>query len=299
MPANSETPQEFGIRDLYQHPVQTSPAIFIDETRLKPGTWAEGRSLMWGMGLTLGGYCNYQVEGRQTIIQPGDFAICKPRFNLKWEVPVDTGPRSLSPGARTRKGQDWHTIYTIFEPRAHWFPWLGYEELMPGLILLPLKNDELRAQIQRDLRSACRTYLTAGPQRDDWVLLKLEEVLLRLFMHRQEENSSVDPRVQTAVEFIRQHYARPLSLREISQAAHLSVSQLSLLFSNQIGVAPIQYLESVRLTRALEMLRFSSDSIAQIAAATGFLDPEYFSRRVRLHLGESPREFRKRTRVLE
>ncbi|MDO9397087.1 MAG: helix-turn-helix transcriptional regulator [Herbiconiux sp.] len=64
----------------------------------------------------------------------------------------------------------------------------------------------------------------------------------------------VDP-VHLASRFIQENAHRPIGLREIAEAAHLSERGLQHAFKKQLGTAPIAYLRRVRLSRVHEELR--------------------------------------------
>src|SRR5690606_33507001 len=102
-----------------------------------------------------------------------------------------------------------------------------------------------------------------------------------------------DPRVNQAVRFIHEHYSQPLTNADVAHAAHSSVSHLSSLFVQQMGTAPMKYLEHLRLQRATEMLRFTNAGVKEVMVACGYHDAAYFSNRFRQHSGQSPRAFRR------
>lgn len=138
-----------------------------------------------------------------------------------------------------------------------------------------------------------RAYSRAVLHRDQWALIELEKLLLLLFAHMGQRKAPLDSRVVCAREFLHANFARPLKVGDVARASLLSVSQLSFLFSQQIGIAPMRYLERLRLERARELLAFTPASLREIAARAGYTDAEYFARRFRLHSGQTPRAFRK------
>jgi AraC family transcriptional regulator of arabinose operon len=78
----------------------------------------------------------------------------------------------------------------------------------------------------------------------------------------------------------------------------LSPSRLSHLFKAETGISVQRYLETARMRHAAELLRRTSFSIKQIAAAVGFPDPLYFSQRFRVFTEASPTDYREKAASL-
>ena len=64
-----------------------------------------------------------------------------------------------------------------------------------------------------------------------------------------------------------------------------------------IGTPPARYLQQLRVAEACRLLVETPLRIKAVAEATGFEDEFYFSRRFRIEVGQSPREYRKTYRL--
>lgn len=64
------------------------------------------------------------------------------------------------------------------------------------------------------------------------------------------------------------------------------------LFAEIVGMSPIVYLNTFRISAACEMLRTTDYSIREVANAVGVEDQLYFSRVFKKQKGVSPREYR-------
>ena len=84
----------------------------------------------------------------------------------------------------------------------------------------------------------------------------------------------------------------PLTLPEMAKQAAVSEVTLYRLFRKGTGESPVNCLNRVRLRHARALLLNTRLPISEVAAATGFADSNYFSRRFRKFAGMSPREFR-------
>src|SRR5262245_43350549 len=88
------------------------------------------------------------------------------------------------------------------------------------------------------------------------------------------------------------HYAQPLDLRSMANAAHVSPRHFSRSFSRTFGETPYQYLLSRRLERARHLLRTTSRSVAEICLDVGFTSVGSFTTTFSRHVGVSPTTFR-------
>ena len=94
--------------------------------------------------------------------------------------------------------------------------------------------------------------------------------------------------------FLQLHFANPdLSQTLVADQFGLSVYSLSRFFKNQIGVGFSEYIAGMRLDWAQRELLMTDRSVAEIAAAAGLPNANYFSRLFKAHFGVSPLAFRK------
>jgi AraC-like DNA-binding protein len=98
--------------------------------------------------------------------------------------------------------------------------------------------------------------------------------------------------MNTAVEYIQQHYKEPLEIAKLAQVSGLSVSQFGRRFRAVFQHTPIQFLLRYRLIRASEILIRSNLTVSHIAQQVGFYDHSHFSREFRRLFGLSPGVYR-------
>jgi signal transduction histidine kinase/AraC-like DNA-binding protein/DNA-binding LacI/PurR family transcriptional regulator len=98
--------------------------------------------------------------------------------------------------------------------------------------------------------------------------------------------------VKRAVAHFHQHYAEPLTRKDVAQAIGVSQNYLSQIFRKELGISPWDYLTRYRIKQAERLLRFTTESISKIAKNVGFEDPAYFGRVFRMETGVSPTVFR-------
>lgn len=106
------------------------------------------------------------------------------------------------------------------------------------------------------------------------------------------ENSKSDY-IETAKRFIISNYTQDLTVEQIAESVNMSVSFFSKLFKESTGFSPYDYLLSVRLDKAKELLQKTDDSVQNIAFKTGFNSTSNFIYFFKKATGLSPLKFRK------
>lgn len=98
--------------------------------------------------------------------------------------------------------------------------------------------------------------------------------------------------LQQVRNYLDENFTRRITLDALCGQFYISRSYLSRAFKAQFGVNISEYLLGLRITRAKQLLRFSDDSIADIAAACGLDDANFFARTFKKVEGVSPSQFR-------
>lgn len=99
--------------------------------------------------------------------------------------------------------------------------------------------------------------------------------------------------VRKAIAFIELNYYNDIDVDTLSRHVHFSRSHFSRLFGRETGLSVPEYLNRVRVERAMELMTDSSLSVLEVAKSVGFEDQFYFSRVFKVLTGRSPLEFRK------
>ncbi len=97
-----------------------------------------------------------------------------------------------------------------------------------------------------------------------------------------------------ALAYIQDHYATSdLTVSSMAKHVGLERSYFAKLFAQEFHQTPYQFLLRYRIEKASRLLTHTDLPIADIAAAAGFQDPDYFTKVFRKHIGCSPTDFRK------
>lgn len=101
--------------------------------------------------------------------------------------------------------------------------------------------------------------------------------------------------LEEAKSYIQQHYDDVnISLNSVAASVNLSPNHFSSIFSQEMGKTFVEYLTSVRMEKAKELLRTSSLKSAEIAYAVGYKDAHYFSYLFKKNQDCTPKEYRQR-----
>lgn len=100
-------------------------------------------------------------------------------------------------------------------------------------------------------------------------------------------------RLDAALQYISDNFANEgLKVEDAAKAAGMGESHFRRLFKSAYAVSPIKYICLLRVNRAKEYIRYSSDSFAEIAQNCGFASVYYFSRIFKKEAGCTPGEYR-------
>jgi two-component system, response regulator YesN len=110
----------------------------------------------------------------------------------------------------------------------------------------------------------------------------------------KHQNKKISSFIDKIKEYVRDNYADSnLSLASIAKLFYLNPSYLSRTFKKETSVSFIEYLTSVRIDKAIELLKESNLKVFAIAEAVGISDPNYFSTCFKKYSGVSISDFRK------
>lgn len=100
--------------------------------------------------------------------------------------------------------------------------------------------------------------------------------------------------LKSAVDFIDSHYMEEdISLNTVANVANVSSNHFSALFSQNMGQTFIEYLTTLRMNKAKELLRCTGMRSSEIAGEIGYKDAHYFSYLFKKTQGMTPSDYRK------
>lgn len=174
------------------------------------------------------------------------------------------------------------------------------------IILLTALGEENK-QV-KGLKSGADAYLTK-PFSMNVLVARCIQLLEQRQMLRTNYAKEVVNKSETPALIIDEQEKRLRSQLDTWLAAHLKDSDLNIdnfaqkmgygrtTFYKKVkkltGMTPNDYIKSLRMERAIELLKNDTMTIAQVAYETGFEDPYYFSKSFKSYYGISPSQYRK------
>ena len=92
--------------------------------------------------------------------------------------------------------------------------------------------------------------------------------------------------------FLEANISNQISLDDIAEAVHMSKYALCHFYRTECGTTVMNELRSMRISKAMRLLRFGSQPIGRIARLCGFVNLSYFDKVFYSETGMTPNEYR-------
>lgn len=129
--------------------------------------------------------------------------------------------------------------------------------------------------------------------------MQITDYLCRCYQDTSQNNAIRRNPYTRLIDYIDKNFTSTITLEELSHHSGLSKNGIIAIFKRLYHTTPIQYINTLRIYHAEQLLRSTDLSITQIAMVCGFNDFNYFSRIFRAIRGTTPpRKFRRSSRSL-
>jgi AraC family transcriptional regulator len=99
-------------------------------------------------------------------------------------------------------------------------------------------------------------------------------------------------KVRSATEYVRKHYQRDISFKDIADHLQMSPFHFARMFKHSTGESPHQFIVRCRIDAAKKLLIEGERGIADIAFEVGYKSQSYFTTRFAQFVGATPAAFR-------
>lgn len=129
-----------------------------------------------------------------------------------------------------------------------------------------------------------------------WISTALNEFIELVYSSQDARKVT---QIRPAINYIDANYNKPITLADVAKASHLSISRLAHIFKEQMGITIIDYLTSVRIERAKQLLLATDQNCTEICFEVGYNNQSYFTRTFKGLVGMTPRQFKDRNQRKE
>ena len=102
-----------------------------------------------------------------------------------------------------------------------------------------------------------------------------------------------DGRIGQIIRYINENYSQIETIEEIAEHFFISKYHLCRIFSKNLGLSLVAYLNTVRIRAACELMRDEKRTLTEIATACGFNSSSYFCKVFKSEKGISPAVYRR------
>ena len=246
------------------------PTLGYFNNRSDSATWCIEHSQIDFIDLTyiINGQATYTINGQKITVGEGDL-LCIPKGSDRYAV--------------CESPKDFECYAANFQLNLP----TGEETTLP----LPLLSKPgLNGDIISLYRRLNETWLSRSPGYVMRARANLMLILQRFFaiLVYDVDTYQYDPRVRKAMRFITEHYADPLTISTVADKVLLNSVYFGALFKKETRYSFRDYLNTVRLNQAEDMLRTGRWNVSEVAQNCGFADVFYFSRMFKKYKGIPP-----------
>ncbi|MDE6993949.1 MAG: AraC family transcriptional regulator [Lachnospiraceae bacterium] len=251
-----------GVYRQSRHPVMTT---------LRP----QGRRDYQLLYLSAGKAC-FCLEGRMQEIPAGYMVLYRPGESQQYYYYAKDTP------------EVYWIHFSGFEA-AHILDKIGFSDVHVLSCGMSFHYPELFRQIIQELQ-------LKRPCFEELLCCYLQQIFTEI--HRNQLEISADKYrhmedMEAAVHFFNEFFTQDISIGQYAREHHMSVSWFIRSFRHYMGMTPMQYITSIRINKARELLKNTDYSIQEISALSGYENPLYFSRIFHKQTGYSPSRYRR------
>jgi AraC-like DNA-binding protein len=224
----------------------------------------------------VGGRGSFELRGRWLAVRPGYFFYTRPRTEHRSAVPAE-GDYLLQ-----------YVAFLEIDPELDAATAADLETRVGEGTLHRLgdRYHEFFAQISR-LSEATEAYERRA------ATFRFAALLYELLAGTPASDHG-HPAVERALEFMRSHVGEAYGLEDMVAAIGLNKSYFIRLFKKRVGVPPMRYATSLKMSAAANLLHTTQEPLATVAAQVGFSDEYHFAKRFKQWSGVPPGAYRRR-----
>lgn len=129
-----------------------------------------------------------------------------------------------------------------------------------------------------------------NPYYQHLVIMYYAELLILIHRYMEEVHLPLctNKAIRQAVTYMRSNYLSPIAINQVADHVGVSERYLRTLFTTNLNQSPLEYLNRIRVQKAIELLQNTDLSVKEVCFQCGFQSPQYFSRLFKRQTGVAP-----------
>ncbi len=160
---------------------------------------------------------------------------------------------------------------------------------IPVIIMTDCGSEDLAVNV---FRRGARDYFKKPVEMDEF-LVCIEAALGAKDSREMKKFDYYSNSLGRAIKYMDKNYSTKITLSLIAKEAGMSVSCFERTFKKKMGITFTTYLNNLRISKAIRMLKKGDFSISETAFACGFTNPSHFTRTFKKIINTSPKFYRK------
>lgn len=253
-----------------------APGTFLELASCGYSTFRKGADIpiaagAWVFQMQMKGSATLESEGERFLLSPGDLLAVPPGISHRYLV---------------NKGEDMEKIFFIFKPGPLLEFLLGNDIRKSGIYIKA--PDPTLPAIFLEIVEKMKT-LHDGSREELSLLLYKLCFRIREGITSRSPAGNFESKLRRASALL----SEPATLDSLGKIFGAGRYSLIRMFRRETGKTPVNFMISLRLEKAVNLLNHSDMSIGEIASSCAYSSPSHFASEFRKHFGMTPREFRK------
>lgn len=177
---------------------------------------------------------------------------------------------------------------------------LGMKESAPSPVFLFSEENRLikivnNVRIMRSVQRIVNELEAKSLYYQYLVMMYYAELLILIYRYMDETYLPIctNDFLKKAIAYIRMNSHLDININHVASHIGISDRHLRNLFAQYLNLSPLDYLNQIRINKAVELLRNTELSVKEVCFQCGFQSPQYFSRIFKQQMVISPREMTK------
>ena len=195
-------------------------------------------------------------------------------------------------------------LYASDKPETYWVHFTGSDvERLLNYCQIPWEENVFFTGTSPDyqwlFRQMIQELQLQHTNYEDLLNINLRHILLIINRYLKEENAvgtEMLDEVERAIHYFNEHYNQPIIIEDYAKERAITANWFIQCFKRITKFTPMQYILSLRMTNARNLIDTTTYNMKQIAAAVGYDNSMYFSRVFKKHTGMTPTEYKHRSK---